>query len=33
MLVKCVADELCALMGGVGASEINFREDGEPTVI
>jgi len=33
-LVKLVADELCALMGGVGAEGINFREEGNgPTVI
>ena len=33
MLVKAVADELCELMGGVGAEGIKFRDDGEPTVI
>lgn len=33
MLVKCVADELCELMGGVGAEGIKFRDDGEPTVV
>ena len=33
-LVKLVADELCTLMGGVGADGINFREEGNgPTVI
>ena len=33
MLVKVVADELCELMGGIGADGIKFRDDGEPTVI
>jgi signal recognition particle subunit SRP54 len=33
MLVKVVADELCELMGGIGADGIEFRDDGEPTVI
>jgi len=33
MLVKVVADELCELMGGFGSKGIEFRTDGEPTVI
>jgi len=32
-LVKLVADELCQLMGGVGAEGIKFRTDGKPTVV